>query len=130
MGRSKKRQTGAAYGDETGNRKRPRSIQGKAPNMVELSVEQLLYITNTVTQNVLSQLQQTKLTYSTVKAGHSNVHVAELHSPDQQLSLQVSEASTAEDNPHKQTKSVIPNMIAKALNPVILAMSLFVKAFY
>ena len=71
---------------------------------------------------MLSQLQQTKLTDSTVKAGHSNVHEADLHSPDQQLSLQVSDVSSVEDNPHNQTKSVITNMIAEALNPVILAM--------
>ena len=124
MGRSKKRQTEAADGDDIGNRKRPRPMQGKAP------VEQLLYITNTVTQNVLSQLQQTKLTDSTVQAGHSNVHVADSHSPDQQLSLHVPEASSDKDNSHNQTESVIPNMIAEALNLVILAMSLFVKDFY
>ena len=40
MGRSKNRQTGAADRDETGNRKRPRSIEGKTPNMIELSVDQ------------------------------------------------------------------------------------------
>ena len=111
MGRSKKRQTTDVA--ETDDRKRPRITKGKAQKTVELSREQLSRITNTVTQNVLSELQQIISTDRTVQAAHSNVLMAVSHSPDQQRSLQHPEPSFMEDNLHNQTESVIPIMIAE-----------------
>ena len=111
MGRSKKRQTTDVA--ETYDRKRPRITKGKAHNTVELSTEQLSRITSTVTQTVLSQLQQTISTDRTVQAAHSNILTAISHSPDQQRSLQMPEPSSVEDNLHNQTESVIPIMIAE-----------------
>ena len=102
---------------ETDDRKRPRIAKGKKPNTAELSTEQLLHITNTVTQTVLSQLQQTISTDRIVQAAHSNVLVADSHSPNQQPSLQVPEPSSGEDNLHNQTESVIPIMIAETSKP-------------
>ena len=72
-----------------------------------------MHITNTITQTVLSHLQQTISTDRTVQAAHSNVLVADSHSPDPQRSLQVPEPSSMEDNLHNQTESVIPIMIAE-----------------
>ena len=98
---------------ETDDRKRPRTTKGKAHKTVELSTEQLSRNTNTVTQTVLSQLQQTISTDRTVKAAHSNILTAISHSPDQQRSLQMPEPSSVEDNLYDQTESVIPIMIAE-----------------
>ena len=111
MGRSKKRQTTDVA--ERDDRKRPRITKGKAHKTVELSTEQLSRITYTVTQTVLSQLQQTISTDRTVQAAHSNILSAVSHSPDQQRSLQMPEPSSVGDNLHHQTESVIPIMIAE-----------------
>ena len=111
MGRSKKSQTTDVA--ETDDRKRLRITKGKALKTVELSTEQLSRITNTVTQTVLSQLQQTISTERTVQAAYLNVLTAVSHSPDQQRSLQMPEPTSVEDNIHNQTESVIPIMIAE-----------------
>ena len=66
MVRLKKRQTTDVA--EADDRKRPRITKGKAHKTVELSTEQLSRTINTVTQTVLSQLQQTISTDRTVQA--------------------------------------------------------------
>lgn len=115
MGRSKKRQT-EAEGTVTRGRKRAKLSTVEPSTKVELSQEQLVQITNTVTQNVLSHLQQ-KSTEETTRAAQQHVRTADLQSPDlEQGSSQVSETSTAANNVLNQTESVIPITIADAAN--------------
>ena len=82
MDRSKKRQT-EAEGTVTRGQKRTKLSPAEPSLKVELSQEQLVQITNTVTQNVLSHLQQ-KSTEETTRAAQQHVLTADVQSPDLQ----------------------------------------------